>query len=304
MNAPLSVTASEVRDPLERIEPVRQIPFIVMHLMPFAAIYTGTRWQDWAVCIALYYVRMVFVTLGYHRYFSHKTFKMGRVMQFLVAFGAESSSQKGALWWAANHRHHHRYSDQPEDVHSPKQSGFFWSHVGWMMSRKHDETQWNRIKDFSKFPELVFINKHWWLPPTILGVVVFLVGGPSMLFIGFFLSTVLLWHGTFTINSLSHVFGKRRYATTDTSRNNWLLALITCGEGWHNNHHHFCASANQGFYWWEVDVSYYCIKALELLGLAWDVRKPSAAALERNRLDRDDGRVDTGLLPALTDAAE
>lgn len=301
MNAPLTLPTRRalVRPDDEKIGWLRQIPFILVHALPLLAVVTGTRWQDWAVCLALYYARMIAITAGYHRYFSHKTYKMGRVMQFLMAFVGTTSAQKGVLWWAANHRHHHRYSDREEDIHSPKK-GFWWSHVGWIMVTKYDATQWDRVKDFAKFPELRFLNKHWWLPPTMLGVVVFLVGGWSMLWIGFFLSTAVLYHGTFTINSLSHVFGKRRYATTDTSRNNWLLALITCGEGWHNNHHHFCASANQGFYWWEIDVSYYVIKTFEALGLAWDVRKPSADALERNRLDRRDAPVDTALLPALS----
>jgi hypothetical protein len=168
-----------------------------------------------------------------------------------------------------------------------------------MLVPKFEETKWDRIKDFARFPELRFLNKHWWIPPTLLGVAVWLAGGWSMLLIGFFLSTVLLWHGTFTINSLSHVFGSRRFRTTDTSRNNWLLALITCGEGWHNNHHHFCASANQGFYWWEIDVSYYVIKLMEALGLAWDVRNPSPGALARNRLDDENRASDTWLLSVL-----
>jgi stearoyl-CoA desaturase (delta-9 desaturase) len=285
----------------ERIQWPRQIPFLLMHVLPLLAVFTDTRWQDWVVCLALYYARMIAVTAGYHRYFAHRTYKMGRAMQFLMAFAGTTCAQKGALWWAAHHRHHHRYSDTDNDLHSPKR-GFWWSQVGWIMVTKHDATQWDRIKDFAKFPELRFLNKHWWLPPTILGVAVFAVGGWSMLLIGFFLSTAILYHGTFTINSLSHVFGKRRYATADTSRNNWLLALITCGEGWHNNHHHFCASANQGFFWWELDISYYVIKALEALGLAWDVRKPSQAALVRNRLDGRDAPIDVAMLPVLSDA--
>jgi stearoyl-CoA desaturase (delta-9 desaturase) len=282
----------------ERFNIVRASPFLLIHLLPLAAIYTGARPIDWIVCFALYYVRMFGVTAGYHRYFSHRTYKTSRVMQFLLAFLAQSSAQKGALWWAANHRHHHRYSDQHEDIHSPLHRGFWWSHVGWMLVQRYDDTQWDRIKDLAKFPELRFLNKHWWLPPTALGVAVFLIGGWSMLFIGFFLSTVLLWHGTFLINSLCHVFGTRRFKTTDTSKNNLLFALLTCGEGWHNNHHHFCASANQGFYWWEIDPSYYGIRFLEALGLVWDVRTPPKSVLERDRIKP----VRAPALPSLADA--
>jgi stearoyl-CoA desaturase (Delta-9 desaturase) len=291
--------ASSVRPENERFHLLRMSPFIIVHLLPLAAIYTGASAIDWLVCFGLYYVRMFGVTGGYHRYFSHRTYKTSRVMQFCLAFLAQSSAQKGALWWAANHRHHHKFSDMEDDIHSPLQRGFWWSHVGWMLVQKHDTTQWDRIKDFAKYPELVWLNKNWWVPPTTLGVAVFLIGGWPMLLIGFFLSTVLLWHGTFIINSLCHVFGSRRFKTTDTSRNNLLFALLTCGEGWHNNHHHFCASANQGFYWWEIDVSFYVIRFMQALGLVWDVRTPPKSVLERNRVKPLKAKV---VLPSLADA--
>jgi stearoyl-CoA desaturase (delta-9 desaturase) len=291
----VTVGADDVRMPVDRIRPLRVLPFAIMHLLPLAALFTDVAMTDWLVCLGLYYVRMFFVTAGYHRYFSHRTFKTSRVMQFVFAFMAESSAQKGALWWAAHHRDHHKYSDMEQDIHSPKK-GFWWSHVGWMLVPRFDDTKWDRIKDMKKYPELVFLNKHWWIPPTTLAVLVWALGTPSTLFIGFFLSTVFLWHGTFTINSLSHVFGSRRYATTDTSRNNALLAVVTCGEGWHNNHHHFCASANQGFFWWEFDFTYYGLRLMELFGLVWDIKTPSADALVRNRLDAKDAPVDVGML--------
>lgn len=279
----------------ERVYPVRVLPFVIVHLMPLGAFFVDVRWQDWVVCLALYYVRMFGITAGYHRYFAHRGYKTGRVLQFLLAFLGTAAAQKGVLWWAAHHRYHHLHSDDPADIHSPKR-GFFWSHVGWTMVPTYDDTLWDRIKDFGRYPELRFLNKHWLLPPTLLGVAVFLIGGWPMLFIGFFLSTVFLWHGTFFINSLAHVWGSRRYATTDTSRNNFVLALLTLGEGWHNNHHHYCSTANQGFFWWEVDISYYVIRLLQALGLVWDVRTPHADALVRNRIDL--GAVDHALRPA------
>lgn len=269
----------------EKIAFLTSTPFLVVHLLPLAALYTGATLADWIVCFVLYAVRMFGITAGYHRYFAHRSYKVGRVTQFVLAFLGSMSAQKGVLWWAGHHRHHHKYSDMDEDIHSPKR-GFWWSHVGWMLCTKYDETPYERIKDFAKYPEIVWLNKNWWVPPTMLGVAVFLIGGWSMLWIGFFLSTVLLYHGTFTINSLSHVFGKRRFATTDTSRNNWFLAILTLGEGWHNNHHHWQASAAQGFYWWEVDISFYVIKLMEKLGLAWDVKTPPTKVLESKRLDR------------------
>lgn len=271
------MTSSVADLPQDKISPVRSIPFFAVHLACLAAFWTGVRPIDIAVCIGLYYFRMWAVTAGFHRYFSHRSYKTSRVFQFLLAFFAQTSAQKGALWWAAHHRHHHRESDQPGDIHSPIQRGFWWSHVGWILCERYDATRFESIKDFARFPELRWLNRFHLLPSIALGAALFFLGGPSMLVWGMFVSTVLLWHGTFTINSLSHVFGKRRYKTTDTSRNNWLLALVTCGEGWHNNHHYHQNTANQGWFWWEVDLSYYVLKLLSWVGLVWDLRTPSEA---------------------------
>jgi len=254
----------------KRIDVVASIPFFLMHLMPLGIFWTGMTLTNALLCVGLYVVRMFFITAGYHRYFAHRAYKLNRFWQFVMAFGGGTAVQKGALWWAAHHRDHHRYSDTELDVHSPKH-GAFWSHVGWILSTRFHHTSFERIKDFARFPELVWLNKHHWVPGALLGTACFLLGGAGALF-AFFLSTVLLYHGTFTINSLAHVFGRRRYETTDTSRNSFLLALITLGEGWHNNHHHYQASANQGFFWWEIDISYYVIRAMAWLGIARDVR--------------------------------
>ena len=213
------------------------------------------------------------VTAGYHRYFSHRTFKMSRLGQFLLAFLAQSSAQRGALWWAAHHRHHHKHSDEPDDVHSPVQRGFWYSHLGWIFS-DNSKTHTDRIKDLMKFPELVWLDRYHHIPAVVVALASYFVGGASGLIIGFFLSTVALWHATFTINSLSHVWGTRRYETTDDSRNNAFLAFITLGEGWHNNHHHYQASVRQGFAKWEIDVTYLVLKAMEKFGLVADLREP------------------------------
>ncbi len=261
----------------EKISWVRCIPFASVHLMCLAAFWTGVRVQDIAVCIGLYFLRMLALTTGYHRYFSHRTFKTTRAFQFLLALGGTLCVQKGVLWWAGHHRHHHRYSDESEDVHSPTVRGFWWSHMGWIVCSRYDATPVENIRDFARYPELRWLNKHYLVPPVALAVALFFIGGLPMLIWGFFISTTLLWHGTFTINSLSHVFGRQRYKTTDTSRNNWLLAVLTCGEGWHNNHHYHQNTANQGWFWWEWDPSYYLLKVLSWLGVVWDLRKPSAA---------------------------
>ncbi|MBJ6759826.1 acyl-CoA desaturase [Myxococcaceae bacterium JPH2] len=240
-------------------------------------LQVGAKPVDVAVCLALYVVRMWAITAGYHRYFAHRAYKTGRVFQFLIALVGTSAAQKGPLWWAAHHRHHHRYSDQPEDVHSPLQRGFWWSHVGWILCDKYVETRMDGIKDFARFPELRWLNRYYLVAPTLLGIALFFLGGFSMLVWGLFVSTTLLFHGTFTINSLSHIFGKRRYRTSDTSRNNWLLALLTLGEGWHNNHHYHQNTANQGWFWWEVDFSYYSLKVLSWLRVVEGLRLPSEA---------------------------
>ncbi|MGE0320817.1 MAG: acyl-CoA desaturase [Polyangiaceae bacterium] len=289
----LMESAGTAREPSERINLVKSIPFALMHLMPLGIFYFGFNWRDFALCIALYVVRMFFITGAYHRYFSHRSYKVGRFMQFLLAFGGATAAQKGPLWWASHHRVHHKYSDTPQDVHPPSR-GFWWAHVGWILCSKYEDTDLNRVKDLAKYPELRWLDKHYLVPPTILALSVFALGGASALFTGFFLSTVLLYHGTFTINSLTHRFGKRRYATTDTSKNSLLLALITLGEGWHNNHHYYQGSANQGFFWWEIDISYYTLVVLSWFGLVRDLRKPPQKVLTSNLVkDVGDTALDT-----------
>lgn len=256
------------------------MPFIGMHVAVLGVLWTGARPIDWAVCGALYFIRMFAVTAGYHRYFSHRAFKTSRLGQFLLAFAAETSSQKGVLWWASHHRWHHKYSDKPEDIHSPRQRGFWYSHVGWIFAPGMDTYNEARVRDLAAYPELCFISRFWMLPPLTLALAVFLTLGWSGLVVGFFLSTVLLYHGSFVINSLAHVFGRRRYDTEDDSRNSAVLALITLGEGWHNNHHRCMTSARQGFFWWEVDISYAILKMLSWFGLVWDLKQPPKKLLQ------------------------
>jgi stearoyl-CoA desaturase (delta-9 desaturase) len=260
------------------------IPFWATHLgMAYGLYVVGFSWSGLALAIGLYYARMFFVTGVYHRYFSHRAYKTSRWFQGLIAFLGGMSVQKGALWWAAHHRHHHKHSDLPTDLHSPREHGLIWSHVGWIVSRQHNETRYDLIKDFAKYPELVWLNRFHLVPVAIYGAALYATLGLWGFVWGFLVSTVLLWHGTFTINSLSHVFGNKRFNTTDDSRNNWLLALITMGEGWHNNHHHYQSTANQGFYWYEVDLSYYILKMFSWVGLVWDLRTPPQRVLDEGR---------------------
>ncbi len=264
----------------ERLNWKGSLPFFGVHVIALGVVFIGATWGDIALCLGLYYLRMFAITGGYHRYFSHRSYKTGRFFQFCLALLGTMCAQKGPLWWAAHHRAHHKHSDGVEDIHSPIRRGLWWSHVGWILCKHYEKTDWQRIQDFAKYPEIRWLNRWHLLPPIGIAVLLYALGGWHAMLWGGFMSTVLLWHGTFTINSLSHLFGTRRYKTTDTSRNNFWLALLTMGEGWHNNHHHYMSSANQGFFWWEIDMSYYVLKVLSWLGIVWDLRKPPAQLLQ------------------------
>ncbi len=280
------------RGPDEQVELWASTPFFLMHLAPLGMIWFAPRWRDVALCLALYVVRMFFITAGYHRYFGHRAYKLGRFAQLVMALGGATAAQKGPLWWAGHHRHHHKHSDLPTDIHSPRR-GLFWSHVGWILCSKYAQTPTAAIRDFAKYPELVWVDRYHLVPPLLLAVAVLAIGGPSALFMGFFLSTVLLYHGTFVINSLTHLWGRRRYRTTDTSRNSFLLAIITLGEGWHNNHHYYQSSARQGFFWWELDLSYYVLRALSWIRIVRDLREVPEHVRRSNLVV--DGERDVGL---------
>ena len=285
--APTSVLDRPVRPrapkpPDERINRTSSIPFLALHLVPLLAIFTGVTRTDLIVCAALYLGRMFFITAGYHRYFAHRSYKMARVPQFLMAFGGTTAAQKGPLWWAAHHRDHHRYADTDRDIHSPSK-GFWWSHVGWFLSNRFKATNVDGIRDFARYPELRWLDRHDWVGAWALGIATFLVFGWSGLVVGFFASTILLWHGTFLVNSVAHVFGRRRYETDDTSRNSLLVALATGGEGWHNNHHHYPASARQGFFWWEIDPTWYGLRIVSWMGVVRGLRTPPERVLVSDR---------------------
>jgi stearoyl-CoA desaturase (delta-9 desaturase) len=259
------------------------LPFVLVHLVCIAAIWTGVTWFDVAICIALYWLRIFAIGAGYHRYFSHRAYSTGRVFQFILAVLCQSTAQKSVLWWAAKHRHHHLHSDTARDVHSPRHKGFFYSHVGWIFARRHSKTDLVKIADFARYPELMWLHRLELVPAIALGVLCFLIGGWSGLVVGFFWSTVILYHATFCINSLAHVHGRKRYVTGDDSRNNWFLAFFTMGEGWHNNHHAYQSSVRQGFRWWEYDPTFYILKLLCWLRIVSDLKTPPVEVLRNEQ---------------------
>jgi stearoyl-CoA desaturase (Delta-9 desaturase) len=279
----------------ERIDWLRVLPFIGMHVGCLGVLWVGVSWFAAGVAAALYALRMFAITGFYHRYFSHRTFRTSRALQFAFAVLGASSVQRGPLWWAAHHRNHHRHSDREQDIHSPRH-GFWWSHMGWFLTPRGFRTDWSRIADLQRYPELRLLDRFDLAAPLLLALSLFVAGAwlehavPSLgtsawqlLVWGFFVSTVVLFHATFSINSLAHRFGRRRYATRDDSRNSLMLALLTFGEGWHNNHHHFPGSARQGFYWWEVDLTWYLLRTLAAVGLVWDLKPVPTAALHAGR---------------------
>jgi stearoyl-CoA desaturase (delta-9 desaturase) len=293
---------SELDD--HRLDWVRVAPYLAVHVACLGVIWVGVSWVAVGVATALYLVRLFAITGFYHRYFSHRTFKTSRPFQMVMAVIGNSAAQRGPLWWAAHHRHHHNHSDEDPDLHSPTLRGFLMSHSGWFLTRAGFATRTRLVRDWSRFAELRLIDRFDWIAPLLLAAGLFGLGellaavapqtgtsGWQVLVWGFFISTVVLYHATYTINSLAHRFGRQRFKTDDDSRNNFWLALVTLGEGWHNNHHHYPASTRQGFYWWEIDLTYYALKLLAWCGLIWDLRPVPARILAEGRGDRPQVRA-------------
>ena len=276
-----------------RIDWLRQVPFVAIHAGCLALPWVGASPVAVAVAVALYALRMFAITGFYHRYFSHQAFRAGRGVQFFFALLGAAAAQRGPLWWASHHRHHHVHADQPEDSHSALRHGFAWSHMGWFMARENFARRDALVRSLASFPELRFLDRWDALVPLLLVAALWAFGalaeafapswgtsGAQMVVWGFCVSTVALYHATFSINSFAHRFGSRRYATRDASRNNLWLALLTFGEGWHNNHHHYPAAARQGFFWWEIDLTWYGLRLLAALGLIHGLKPVPAAVRE------------------------
>jgi stearoyl-CoA desaturase (delta-9 desaturase) len=255
------------------------VPFVLMHVACLGALSVGVTADALAVCFVTYALRAFGITAGYHRYFSHRSYRTSRAFQLVLAVLGTLALQKGVLWWAANHRRHHRFADADGDPHSPVLDGFWWSHVGWFLAPDSDRTEWARVRDLARFPELVWLDRHFLIPPLAFATALAIVGGLRWLAWGFVVSTTLTWHLTYAVNSIGHRFGRRRYDTNDDSRNSFWLAVFTWGEGWHNNHHRYMRAARQGFFWWEVDLTWTVLRALSWLGIVWDLVEPPTTLL-------------------------
>lgn len=272
------------------------LPLLFMHISCAGVFFVKGGASAWIVFGAMYLLHVFALTAGFHRYFSHKSFKTSRAFQFILAVLGTTAAQRDPLWWASHHRMHHQHADTASDTHSPRHHGFWWAHIGWVMNRELSETRFERVKDFAKYPELLWLNRHPYAPAVALAVLLFATGallrhvrpewgatGPQFLFYGFFLSTVAVYHVTFCINSVAHMFGKKRYDVDDDSRNHWLLGLLAMGEGWHNNHHRYAICARQGFRWWEIDLSYVILRVLQCFRIVWDIREPPKSILAKQR---------------------
>jgi stearoyl-CoA desaturase (delta-9 desaturase) len=294
--------ADAVRNEPDKVDWLRCIPFMILHLGCLGVIWTGASAFAVWTAVVLYFARMAVVTGVYHRYFSHKTYSTSRPMQFFLALCGGTTVQRGPLWWAYHHRHHHQHSDQAEDAHSPHVHGFLWSHIGWITSRRNFPTDYSKVRDLDRYPELVFLNRFDAVVPLAFALSIFGLGsllathapglhtnGWQLLVWGFFISTTALFHGTSCINSMAHLMGRRRYKTEDDSRNSFILAIITLGEGWHNNHHRYQSSTRNGFFWWELDITYYLLKCLSWTGLVWGLKSvPATVLAEGERSDHDE----------------
>jgi stearoyl-CoA desaturase (delta-9 desaturase) len=295
MEETASTGPAAIQPPRER-EQIDWLPMVPFWSVQIGAVVgvvlLGWSWSGLLLALALYAVRMFGLTAGYHRYFAHRSYKTSRVFQFLLAFLGTSATQKGPLWWAGHHRAHHKYSDGPRDPHSVRQRGFLWAHLGWILVRRYVETDYARIKDFAAYPELRWLNKWHLIAPVALAVTLALVGGWWAFVWGFLVSTTLLWHGTFCVNSLAHLFGRRAYQTEDDSRNSLLIAIFTLGEGWHNNHHHYQASERQGFYWYQLDITHIVLRVLSWVRVVRDLNEPPRHVRDR-RMGKDLGAAVT-----------
>jgi len=247
------------------------------HLGALAALFYF-RWSALVVFAAMWVLAQnVGIAMGYHRLLTHRGYATPKWLEYCIATFGTLALQGGPIYWVAIHRMHHRYTDKPGDPHSPR-DGKWWSHMGWIMNgtlRNETKALKQYAPDLSREPFYLWLNKYHWLPLTVVGLSLLAFGGWPWILWGAFLPVTIGLHVTWLVNSVTHLWGRRRFATRDDSRNNLWVALLTGGEGWHNNHHAFPVSARHGLAWYEVDVNYYGICLLKWLGLARHIKTAS-----------------------------
>mgnify|MGYP001822980434 CR=1 FL=1 len=264
-----------------------QLGFLVFHLACLGAFFTGVSAVALWVALGMYVARAFGVTAGFHRLLAHGSYKTNRATQFMLTLLGSLAVQGGPLWWVSHHRNHHRYTETPKDIHSPTRRGFWYAHMGWMMDKACFEGTAANVKELHRYPEIKLLQRHYPLLLLLEATALFGLGawlssaypelgtsGMQMLVWGFFISTVALWHATFMVNSVCHIWGSKDYDAGDSSTNNWIVALLTLGEGWHNNHHKFAYSARHGLRWWQLDMTWLTLKLFSLVGLVRDLRLP------------------------------
>jgi fatty-acid desaturase len=261
------------------------VVLVLFHIGAIAALFMFS-WPRLAAAVALYWISVGFgISLGYHRLHTHRSFRVPQALEYLLAFFGTLTLEGGPIFWVATHRIHHSKSDQPGDPHSPR-DGAWWAHVGWILlgESKHADTRAMAkfAPDLAKHRFYVWLNNYHWLPMVFLGVALLAIGGIPLMLWGTCLRVVIGLHATWLVNSATHLWGSRRFATNDDSRNNWWVALMTFGEGWHNNHHAFPFSARQGLRWYQLDITWYAIWLLKRIRLAKNVRVASRDEMARN----------------------
>lgn len=260
---------------------------ILFHLSVVLVFISGYSFTALITFLILYLARLFVITGFYHRYYSHQSYQTSRWLQFILTLIGTSAGQQGPLSWATSHITHHQHADTRGDPHSPVLTSGLYAHIGWLMQKDALPTNDKLVKPFLKFPEIVFLDRYHYLGTTGLIISLALLGtflsthhpelGTSALQLvswGFILSTLLILHGACLVNSVAHLYGYRRFRTTDNSHNVWWLFPLTLGDNWHNNHHHTPRSASFSYAWWEVDIIYLCILLLEKSGLVWNVKRP------------------------------
>lgn len=254
-----------------------------MHVGALAGFFTFS-WPALGVCLFLWWLAGgIGICLGYHRYFTHRSYATPKWVEYLLAIFGCLAGEAGPIAWVAAHRYHHTYSDQEQDPHSPLKDpnsfkGFLWAHVGWLFAREENLATFDQYKryapDMAQDKFLVFLDRNHMIPVITLAVLLYALGGWPFVVWGMFVRSVLVYHSTWLVNSASHVWGYRTFKTTDQSKNNWWVALLSFGEGWHNNHHAFQRSARHGMRWWEFDLTYRTIQLMWVLGLASQIHLP------------------------------